>query len=605
MSWDTSTAAATRQLPTNSAVWSPCNKFIAITWYTMRVDILDPVALQRLQILTFQLGGKESGIETVIFSPDGHMLTASGHMGFEEVFVVSWDLQTGGIVSTIQHPLCVNGYPPITNLEPSRITPMISPPYITYSVDGKFVGIHCGWRYDNSVASEILIFDVTSGIHMHSHLISSGFWDAQGNIWTQGESFQFLAGNLRTIAILEGKFTSDATPTEVWKPSVPIHNLSEVWSVQLVPVPLRLVLISTDGILVWDPQDSKLLLHCTDTHFGSRISFSSNGHFFACSTEGSSEIYLWRMSPTGYILYNILTTLASPDPLLSPTGESIVAFGGYTIQLWHTKGLPRTPSGILTQTPQNTKGFILDFSPDGVLAVVARQEDNMVTVLNPNSCIPQLTIDAGMEVSGLQVTRDTVAVVGNWKVVTWNLPANDHVSDVRVGLEDSSWTVELGDSPPDDSYVMGASISPDSCEIALVASGSHVDDLLFVYSASTGARLASTSTLGAIPWLPPDGRNIWCVSTLGGVYKHAREVDNGWDGGTSFEHLPEGHPSASSRGYQVTDDWWVLDPDGKRLLMLPPPWRSNMTQRVWNGRFLALLHGELSEPVILDLELQP
>ena len=26
------------------------------------------------------------------------------------------------------------------------------------------------------------------------------------------------------------------------------------------------------------------------------------------------------------------------------------------------------------------------------------------------------------------------------------------------------------------------------------------------------------------------------------------------------------------------------------------------TQRVWNGRFLALLHGELPEPVILELE---
>ena len=36
--------------------------------------------------------------------------------------------------------------------------------------------------------------------------------------------------------------------------------------------------------------------------------------------------------------------------------------------------------------------------------------------------------------------------------------------------------------------------------------------------------------------------------------------------------------------------------------MLPPPWRSPVVQRAWNGQFLALLHGELPEPVILELE---
>jgi hypothetical protein len=68
------------------------------------------------------------------------------------------------------------------------------------------------------------------------------------------------------------------------------------------------------------------------------------------------------------------------------------------------------------------------------------------------------------------------------------------------------------------------------------------------------------------------------------------------------EHPPEGCPWASSHGYQVTDDWWILGPDGKRLLMLPPLWQFKAMQHVWKGQFLALLHGGLSEPVILELE---
>jgi len=68
-----------------------------------------------------------------------------------------------------------------------------------------------------------------------------------------------------------------------------------------------------------------------------------------------------------------------------------------------------------------------------------------------------------------------------------------------------------------------------------------------------------------------------------------------------MDHPPEGFPWRSSCGYQVTGDWWVLGPGGKRLLMLPPPWQSFAVRRVWKGQFLALLHGGLSEAVILNL----
>ena len=106
----------------------------------------------------------------------------------------------------------------------------------------------------------------------------------------------------------------------------------------------------------------------------------------------------------------------------------------------------------------------------------------------------------------------------------------------------------------------------------------------------------------------PDGCDLWCVERSGeasvwrdsdgqGQLKHSELT-------VSVEHPPEGYPWGSIHGYRVTSDWWILGPDGKRLLLLPPPWQPYAVHRVWGGQFLALLHGAtgLSEPVILGLD---
>ena len=65
---------------------------------------------------------------------------------------------------------------------------------------------------------------------------------------------------------------------------------------------------------------------------------------------------------------------------------------------------------------------------------------------------------------------------------------------------------------------------------------------------------------------------------------------------------PENYPWRSSRGCTVTDDGWILDPEGKRLFWLPPDWRSHERgARVWSGQYLVLLHNRLPKPVILEL----
>ena len=54
ISWEASTAATARPSRIWRTVWSPCDRFIAITWIgTKTVDVLDSTTLQRLQTVEF------------------------------------------------------------------------------------------------------------------------------------------------------------------------------------------------------------------------------------------------------------------------------------------------------------------------------------------------------------------------------------------------------------------------------------------------------------------------------------------------------------------------------------------------------------------------
>jgi len=374
--------------------------------------------------------------------------------------------------------------------------------------------------------------------------------------------------------------------------------------VQFLPSSSRLALVSDDKVVVWDTHDSKCLLYCTDTRFYPRMAFSSNGRFFACSTTGT-DVYVWKESPTGYILHQTLTssTIRSRS-LFSTNGESIIVQGGSAIRLWHTKESPTPPSSVSTRTPQLAKNFVADFSPDGMLVAFARLGGGVVTILDPKSGFPLLTISAKMNVYGLRVIGDAITVVGAGKVVTWDLPVAGQVPNAKVTLKDSTRTINLSGPPP--RKVVSAAISPLSCPIALVMSellGTH--DIHF-YNGSTGEELKDTLVVSNKIWFTPGGRDLW-VADDRDDWSTLRESDGWeWEGGgerVDDKDPPEGYPWASSHGYRVTKDWWILGPDGRRLLVLPPSWQSHTAAlRVWKGKFLVLLHGGLPEPVILELD---
>ena len=350
--------------------------------------------------------------------------------------------------------------------------------------------------------------------------------------------------------------------------------------------------------MVWDARGSKFLLN-----FKTRClsgDFSPDGRFLAYGT--SDRVFIWKESPTGYALHQELTLASArrATPLLSLYGESIIAYHWPTVRLWHTTASP--PS--IPNAPVRRGNFILGFSTDQTLAVVARTYGNTITIFDLQSGEPWFTIDAGMGVLGMRMTRSAVIVVGDG-VVTWDLPTGDRALNAKANTEDTAQTTPLDPikRPPLSPSTAPASISPDLIHVAV-----HDGSPIALYDISTGKHLASAKKTGSAtgistPWFTPDTHEVWC-----GGRKHSHGwtiVEGDGPGVVKLDPVDPGaspsggFPWESSHGYEVLDDEWVPNPGRKRLLWLPHNWKSDGDWS-WGGRFLGLFHGALPEAVILE-----
>jgi WD40 repeat protein len=594
--WDSKAAATTSHFDIELAVWSPCNRFIAICGH-QDVDILDSATLQRLQNLT----SSYRSIVALAFSPDCRLLTCNHFYG-SVGFIVTQDLQTGGVVSAIWWE--------------SPRDRIMGKCQITYLTNGNMVAS----VYRHSSSTIISIYDVVSGVYMHhvDHLartnLDPDFAPYVYNIWAHGESLRFATPESMGITIWEVGLVPGAIPTEVERLSTPDNTMDvkprsqeDFMRNEFHPLSYRLTSydIETEGqLLVWDARRaSKPLLHHEDIDPYPSMTFSSDGRFFACKTD-TLTVSLWMESPTGYTLVEKFTPGGrNPKPLLSPNGESIVIFSDFTIQLWHTKSFTTTTSSstFAQAFHHSDRNLILEFLPDRPLAVATRIGDETVTVIDLNSGVPQLTIDTSIPVYGLRSIGNAILVIGDEKFIFWNLPEGNFLPDVRMNIGDSA--LAKGFRKRDSSTTLAASISPNFQYIALGGSHHAKGYWLEVYCTSTGQTIHGQVQLHRL-WFPPGERDIWCAfvnkAKVFAITQHSldhtrtvAEVDYGtW-----------GCPWGSSYGYKVTDDGWILGVGGKRLLLLPPLWRSGLKQdRVWSGEFLALLHGALPELVVLELE---
>jgi WD40 repeat protein len=515
---------------------------------------------------------------------------------------VSWDLQTGGVISAIEWR--------------GPRDAQVGNAHITYSMNGRMVAVLPQYK---SFAT-ISIYDIVSGVYMHD--VDHGRDEtpdlASGTpcvytIWAHGESLRFATPEPAGITIWQVGFTPGATPTEVETISIPDNTVDtfifkprmqyDISKTQFNPALCRLAFVGTeDTFLVWDGRASKFLLNHTAVGPSRSMAFSPDGRFFAGTTP-ESEVYLWKESPTGYALFGKLApNTRSPESRFSPNSESIITFRGSTIQLWHTqKSITPTTSSISTRPPRHTGSFLLGFLPDRPLAVIARKKNNTVTVCDLKSGDLQLSIDTSIEVYGLRSVENTIVVIGDEKAITWNLPEGDFLPNASMNVKDSARTTNF--RGVENSTVFAASISPDLRYVAL-AGYCEEEEFLDIYSTeSPGWKIRGEARAFEL-WFAPGGHDIWCATDdEAKVFTITQDTLNPARTVADIEDGLLGCPWGSSHGYKVSHDGWVLGMGGKRLLMLSPLWKSQFkVDRVWNGKFLALLHDELTIPVILELE---
>ena len=598
-SWDPTAATLYSENAPFEAVWSPCNRVVA-TVDRKSVEILDAATLSRLD--TFAIPSQYLDYENwwPSLSPDGHRLTLIGR---EQL--ISWDLQTGGPLGAI--PSVLGG---------EDLAAFSS----TYSEDGKVVAVaysvpnSSGIRRSafNFYDAFICTYDL-SGTEAGCHCAPKG--RIIEPIWTHGKCIRFVTINPGSVAVSEVEFTLKNPPVEV--ESLPISDkIVGGERFLFLPSLSRLAFLLRDTIQVWDAKAAKLLLKSAFKPCDSNSShlpagsFSSDGRFFACLDE-STVVLVWKESPTGYVLHQKLqfvnSDLRPVEPRLSPSGESIfVSSDQRAFHLWHTRDqVPFLPSVSACNFHKNN--FTLAFSPDERSAAFAREGGSEVTIFHPLAGDLQLAVDTDMRVVCLGMTGSALIVVGEEKIGTWDLPGGD--CTFNASIDDSVRTTTLdrnqGTLDRDQGTPELGSISPNFSRIA-VLSGPSYNRPLRIYDMFTGRCLTSAEA-GEALWVAftQDGHEVWTFSTLFGLKGWEIVEDNG-SGPIRLEPrdrdvYPSGAlPFVSPRGYEVTGDGWVLSVTQKRLLWLPHHWRSQAWQVAWSGQFLGLLHGELSEVVILE-----
>ena len=549
-----------------SVAWSSCSRFIAVG-LRESTEVLDAVTLERLH--TFMHPYSEAG--WLSFSPDDRSLT---WVDDEDDKSTTWDLQTGGRIS---------------------ITPLISDTMAflsAYSMDGKALAVA---GFLDEFVDVVVVYNLISGTHIYSHRVSEGETVVQ--IWTHGEFLRFATVKPGSVTIWEAGFTSEHTLAEI--ESLPAPNNTGSRNHLFLPTPSRLAFILDEAVLIWDARDSKFLLNFVGGGQFWGLSFSSNGRFFACEVAGQG-VHLWKESPTGYVLHRKLVLNLEFGPALSPDGESIITSDDFETQVWRTTDPINLPSSVPTQ-PVGQTDFVLAFSPDKSFVATGRLRGSIATVVDLGSGDPRLIVDTGMNILGLGVTGSTVIVVGEGKIITWNLPAGDCVPYARANIHDSVRTIVFNHPPPPSGRAHFASISPDFNYLVITRGA---EEGLDIYDMSTGKHLVGTAAKNVgQPWFTRDGREVWYDYNSGGQ----KIIRGGGSDIIELEPLGDGDgPSGgylweSSHGHKVTDDGWILDSRKKRIMWLPHHWRAVESCWIWDGWFLALFDPGPPEPVIIEL----
>ena len=568
-SWEPVIATMQFKQGSPSVTWSPCSKFLAVEG-NATIDIMDAVTLNELN--TFKCS---TPIMQLSFSPGGHLL-----ISLSDQELISWDLQTGGLASTIKLGYQNDHY---------YFLPI-------YSTDGKSIAFvsHSGVMYS---------YNIVSGTHLYSYTLPEGY--LKGQIWAHGECIQFATRVQGSIKIWEIGFGT-------------IDNLVEVQSFLLSDKILpssflrfflslsQLASFEGNNVLVWDVQNSEPLLDYLAKDKFEIMTFSSDGCFFACTTY--KEFYLWKKSPVGYTLHQNLTleNIWVPEFLsISPNGESAILCDEWSANLLHTRD-PTTssPSKLIVQGL--FEGGLFEISTDETMAALGQGDEDIV-IIDLKSGDPQLVIDRKYG-SCVRVTGSMVVVVYHDKMVAWDIPSGGSALNVRANTNNSAHMTTFDHLPLHYyRYEHSIAISPDLKYVTFMLLDEESASHLRIYDMWSGECLTSTvAEPKSRLHFTPDSHGIWSVSPDKrnmAIYAITKERQSHL---INLECLdPMMYPlkftqlGESCYGYQDVDGW-ILNSSKERLLWLPQHWQYGMVHEAWQRQFFKFSLFGSSEAVLLE-----
>ena len=393
--------------------------------------------------------------------------------------------------------------------------------------------------------------------------------------------------------------------------SLPIPSQSGKFSFS--PVSFHASFVTLNEVTILNVQDSKTLLstkvvqqlHTQSSHF------SPDGCFFACGTS-EGGIYIWKNTPTSYILWSTLQPrLPFNEFLFSPTSISILAWGSTAIQLLHPENSARPQHPNKTKPLYQHGSHLVACSADGKYIATAQKGDSVVKVLDPLFGTPLWSIQVGAVIQDIKIVGNIIFVADRDKLASWSLEAGEMECHTRGA------TVHcIYDSIGLDACDLGNLVLSNDCSHIAFA----VIRTVFLYNIKAQEVLIKHVMDGVVMDIQfsQDGCQL-------GVFGNTEGFNEDTDlYFVTFKMVEDWHTVnvvtkfladrwswtslfRSAYGYYIKSmSEWVTDSRGNNLLWLPPNWRTKHGLDMgWDGDFLAFVGNHHQKPIIIELQPQP
>jgi len=566
------------------------------------IEVRDSSTLERLSTLK-PSDAFLSPACSLSFSPDGRLLACLQQQG--EQFPRSlwrrggwlhvWDIQTGVIIRSID---------------------VSCPGEITFSTNNNRRVVNHIPSYPSS-KRQVCTYDLLEDTQPSKAEFPWSDDHQLGAHWTHEYSLRFTTsfkiGGRVMIEIRELQQTSHPPPV-VESFSVPHHSGKLSFS----PVSVHASFVTKTDVVILDVRDSRILLQikAAQSPFIPPGHFSPDGHFFVCGTE-ESRICVWENGSTDYEPWsNLRPRLLFEGLAFSPTTSSILTWGQQGIQVLNPGGRSAFLSSDEAGYHHDRRNHLVAYSVDGALTATTRQKDHVIKILDNLSGSPHRFIDTGMEILDIKIVDNTICMASSCGLVWWDLETGRRARGVQDVI-DRTIVIEFTTNH--------LALSHDCSQIALVIQKTELylwrEGLPPVPVPLHNPKVRTSTSNKPLDIISirssPNQRGLWLLASES-TRRFTTDELRTWYFPVELEMLGDGSIS-NVTGKSSTSPWpwvdlfscgykigigskeWVVDPEGRKVLWLPPSWRAKDVEDVrWNDNFLAFLHSRHPDPIIIQ-----